>query len=229
MPGGTQYFPAPPPGPPSPWGTLNRRAEGGSSSFLSGPPLVGFYLLKSPWRWGAWLLEGGTSSVAGFSPGGVSPASETGTPCQLLWGWGEPEPLSCRGPLPLVSHPPCGSLHEPWGPLSSGGGAPVPLLAIRFLPLSPVSLEGARTSREDVCPIPPRTLSTAHPCSWHQAPTAPQACSWGARRQPPLLGSVLCPDLGFSWGALLCLVLGVGQQREWYPFTNTIHSRCLLF
>ena len=41
-----------------------------------------------------------------------------------LVGWGEPEPLSCRGPLPHGgSHPPCGSLHEPWGSLSSGGGA----------------------------------------------------------------------------------------------------------
>ena len=103
---------------------MNRRAEGGSSSFLSGPPLVGFYLLKSLWRWGVWLLGGRASSVAGFSPGGVSPANGTGTPCQLLWWWGEPEPLSCRGPLPHGgSHPPCGSLHEPWGSLSGGGGA----------------------------------------------------------------------------------------------------------
>ena len=84
------------------------------------------------------------------SPGGVSPASGTGTPRQLLWGWREPEPLSCRGPLPLVSHPPCGSLHEPWGPLSSGGGAPVPPAGQQASPPLP-SLPGGSPHKSRGC------------------------------------------------------------------------------
>lgn len=74
--------------------------------------------------------------LASSQEGSVLPAG-TGAPCQLLWWWGEPELLSCSGPLPLESHSPCGSLHEPWGPLSSGGGALVSLAGRQASPPLP--------------------------------------------------------------------------------------------
>lgn len=110
---------------------------------------------------------------------------------------------------------------SPLGAMNSGGGSTCFPCWWRRL-LHPPTWREPGTRLGDACQAPPRTPSTPCPCSWHQAPAALRACSWGARCQPPLLGCLVLG--GFSWG-LQCLVLGVGPEREWYPSTNTVPPR----
>ena len=129
---------------------------------------------------------------------------------------GEPELLSCSGPLPLESHSPCGSLHEPWGPLSSGGGALVSLAGRQASPPLP-SPPGGNPHKSRGC----AKLPLGHP--QQPIPAAGtrllQLCKCAAGEQDVsfLFWAASCLDLGFSWGDLLCLVPGAGAGEGVVP------------